>query len=310
MGKIVLFYKYINISNPVEIQKIQRELCQKLELRGRVIIAHEGINATLGGSSESVDTYCQVMSEHPLFTDIDFKIDSGGAEYFPKLKILIKKEIVRLGIDPESIKTLDAGKYLTPEEFHKFIEQKQKNSKNLVLLDTRNSYESEVGTFKDAIIPNTENFRDFPEYINNNLELFKDKEVLMFCTGGVRCERGSAYLKSKNIAKEVYHLQGGIFRYIEKYPNGYFDGRNYVFDGRVTVKVNDSVIASCRFCKIKYDECSNCINAICNARIVSCPECAVKYNNTCSQQCQDLVKTGNAITRSVPAKTPVNKRVP
>lgn len=299
MGKILLFYKYISIENPNKILAWQRDLCDKLNLKGRIIIAHEGINGTIGGTENSINIYKNETKNNPLFNDIDFKESNGSAVYFPRMRIVIKKEIVHLGLNPIKIDAKDGGTHISPDEFHKMIE---KNPEDLVLLDTRNDYESRVGTFKGAILSNTKTFREFPKFIDKNLEKFKDKEVIMFCTGGVRCERASAYLKKKNITKKVYQLEGGIQKYIEKYPNGYFRGKNYVFDGRITVKVTDDILANCEYCFKSYDEYTNCINAECNRQIIVCPDCIKTYHNTCSSSCLKLIENEKVNIRTKPNK--------
>lgn len=286
MGKILLFYKYVEIQYPKQILKWQRELCERLDLKGRIIIGTEGINGTLGGTEENTKNYIQEMLNHYLFNDVDFKESDGGSEYFPKLRIIIKDEIVKLGLDTKLISVKNTGKYLDPEEAHDLINKKPKE---LVIFDTRNNYESHVGKFIGAIVPDIKNFRDLPEYIDSNMDFFKDKEVLMYCTGGIRCERASSYLKSKNIAKEVYQIKGGIHRYIEKFPNGHFRGKNYVFDSRVTVPVNNDILGKCYICNSSYDSYTNCLNAECNKHFISCPDCTRILKNTCSKNCNYLI---------------------
>ncbi len=303
MGKILLYYKYIDIQNPVQLMHEQRRLCESLGLKGRILLAHEGINGTLGGPLEAIESYKEHMYQHPLFHDIDFKESEGAADYFPRLQIKVKKEIVHLGLDPQKVRASQGGLHLSPEEAHALIGSE---SQNLVLLDTRNDYESRVGTFEHGkvpnIVPNTKTFREFPEYIDQNLEQFKDKEVLMYCTGGVRCERASAYLKLKNVAKAVYQIKGGIHRYVEKFPDGYFRGKNYVFDGRVTTRINKDILSTCEHCHISYDEYTNCINAECNRQIIVCTTCIHIYHNTCSKQCLELVQQSKVNVRTVPHK--------
>lgn len=296
MEKIILFYKYIDIINPQGIVNWQKQLCQELGLKGRVWIASEGVNGTLGGLEENIEKYKQAMEAHDLFGQIDFKESSASSNYFPKLKIKLKKEIVRLEIDPNILKASNGGKHLTPEEVHNLI---SKTPEDLVLLDARNNYESAIGTFENAITCNTNNFREFPKFVDDNLEQFKDKEVLMFCTGGIRCERASAYLKLKDVAKEVYQINGGIHRYVEKYPDGYFRGKNYVFDGRIAVKVTDDILATCVHCKKSFDNYTNCINAECNKQIIVCDNCIDQYHNTCSQICLGKVNAKSVNIRVI-----------
>jgi len=303
MGKILLYYTYTAIADPLVIQTWQKELCAQLHLTGRIIIAHEGINGTVGGSEEAVQQYQEAMLNHPLFHDLDFKVNDGGAHYFPRMKIVIKEEIVRLGIDPTIVSAADAGTYLTPQEAHDLISQKKDS---LLLFDARNAYESAIGTFESAVTPPIENFRELPAYIDSHSELFKDKEVIMFCTGGVRCERATAYLKTKKVAQKVYHIKGGICKYVEEYPDGYFKGSNYVFDGRVTIPINSTIIGKCLFCSTPHNACSNCVNTKCNARIISCDTCAGEYYNTCSKRCADLVITKQVTVRTIPTHVASN----
>ncbi|MBA3954467.1 rhodanese-related sulfurtransferase [Candidatus Dependentiae bacterium] len=299
MAKIVLYYKYIDIQNPEDIVSWQRDLCTTLNLKGRVLVAHEGINGTLGGSTQSMELYKKAMHAHTLFNDIDFKESPGSADHFPRLKVQVKKEIVRLGIDPALLSAKDAGEYLTPQQVHELINS---NPENLVLLDTRNDYESRVGTFKDALVPNTKTFREFPAFVDSNAEALKDKQIVMFCTGGVRCERASAYVKLKQVAQKVYHIQGGIHNYVTQYPNGHFKGKNYVFDGRIANQVTNDVLAHCDHCQVQFDEYTNCINAECNRQIIVCPNCITSYHNTCSTRCLELVQSGSVNIRTLPHK--------
>ncbi len=297
---IILFYKYVSIPSPERIVAWQRRLCTELKLKGRIIIATEGINATLGGTQEALARYQATLEEHPLFGGIDFKTSEGSAADFPRLRIVLKEEIVRLGIKPSELLATDGGKHLTPQEAHELISE---NPKNLVLLDGRNGYESQIGTFKGAVTPPIDNFRDFPAYIDKNLEQFKDKQVLMFCTGGIRCERASAYLKEKGVAQEVFQISGGIHRYVEAFPDGHFRGKNYVFDGRIALAVNSDIVGRCAHCDVPYDEYTNCINTRCNKQILSCPSCIGKLHNSCSAHCSQLVTSGAVTVRALPRKT-------
>jgi len=293
---ILLFYKYVDIQNPEAIRAWQRALCEKLRLTGRIIFAHEGINGTVAGSDEACQEYIKIMDSHELFGDIDFKTAQGDATAFPKLKISVKEEIVRLGVDPKKVTVKDSGQYLTPEQTHHLL---QNPPKNLIIIDTRNDYEWAIGRFKNAITPPTKTFREFPEYVDKNLDAFKDKEVLMYCTGGVRCERATAYVNLKGVAKKVYHIQGGIQRYTEQYPDGFFRGSNYVFDSRVNIKINDDILSTCALCTTPWDQYINCKNALCNKHFLACPACVQTYNHTCSQNCQTLVLAKQTPERSL-----------
>lgn len=289
MGKILLYYKYVDIEFPKRIAKWQEKICTDLGLTGRIIIAHEGINSTVGGTDEAIDRYRTIMQEHPLFDNIDFKESIGGADCFPRLSIKIKNEIVHLGIDPRTLKAQDGGIHLKPQQAHDLMAQPPKD---LVILDTRNIYEWKVGTFLNAVKPNIKNFRELPLYIDEHEDQFKDKQVLMFCTGGVRCERATAYLKSKGIAKEVYQIEGGIQRYTEQFPDGFFRGKNYVFDSRVAVSINNDILSECDICHQPSDVYQNCLNASCNKHFICCETCKEMLQGSCSEKCSQSIKDG------------------
>lgn len=299
MGTILLYYKYVNIQSPIEIQKWQKDLCSRLGLTGRILLAHEGINGTVGGSDEATQAYIKAMNEHPLFGDIDFKTAPGGSEAFPRMKISIKKEIVNLGIDPQELTVKDTAEHLSPQQIHDLLNNPPKD---LVIIDTRNSYEIAVGKFNGAIDPQTRYFRQFPQWVDQNVDMLKDKTVFMYCTGGVRCERATAYVNVKNIAKKVVQLEGGIHRYIEQFPNGHFRGKNYVFDNRITVRANEDVLSKCLNCPTPSDEYFNCLNALCNKHFTSCPTCLEAFDRTCSAKCQELIKHKQAPERQPFAK--------
>ncbi len=295
MGKILLYYKYISIAYPKRILKWQRKICTDLGLRGRIFMSHEGINGTVGGDAAAIDHYMAIMRKHELFSDIDFKESLGHADYFPRMEIKVKDEICKLGIDPKLLTIKAGGTHVTPEQAHKLMQEKPED---LVILDARNNFESRIGTFTGSVIPDIKYFRDFPKFIDENLEQFKGKRVLMHCTGGIRCERASAYLKTKGIAKEVMQIQGGIIRYTERYPDGFFRGKNYVFDRRVALRVNDDVLSECDLCQRPSDDYTNCCNAQCNKHYICCPTCLKKYGNNCSDICLELVNSGNVPVRS------------
>ena len=287
MNKIILFYKYIAIQYPKQVMKWQQEICKNLNLLGRILISHEGINGTLGGSKSNLDQYIAFMNAHELFSGIDFKKSDGGSECFPRLSVKVREEAVSLGIPYDQLTARTGGQHLTPEQTHQLIAD---NPQDLVILDARNNYEWEIGRFENAITPDIKNFRDLPQYLDENLDQFKDKQVLMYCTGGIRCERATAYLNEKNIAKKVYQVEGGIVRYAEQYPDGFFRGKNYVFDGRISMKINDDILSSCTLCTIACDDYHNCLNAACNKHFICCNQCIQQYNKTCSQNCKTLIE--------------------
>jgi predicted sulfurtransferase len=300
MQRIILFYKYIHIANPESIMAWQKKICRELQLKGRVILAHEGINGTLGGNPAAIAQYVQQMQADELFADIDFKESFDEADRFPRLRIVVKKEIVHLGLDPNIISAAQAGVPLAPVQAHALIAQKPNN---LVIIDCRNQVESAIGIIDGAIRPPVDRFRDFPAYVDEHASAFKDKQILMYCTGGVRCERASAYIKSKNVAQEVYHIKGGIHRYVQEFPHGFFKGKNYVFDGRTAVRITDDVLGNCFICDAACDDYTNCLRAQCNRHFICCNACKQMYGNTCGATCKDQIINQNAACRPSPVKT-------
>lgn len=292
--KIIIFYKYIAIEYPKQIQKWLQQLCTNFGFKGRILLGTEGINATLGGQSEHIERFKAIMSAHPLFSDIDFKESAGCADDFPRMQIKIRTEIVALGINPQELTAAEGGTHLTPAQTHELISKKPDN---LVILDARNKPEWKIGAFEGAIKPEIDHFREFPDFIKSNASTFEGKQVLMYCTGGIRCERASAFVKKHTKAQDVFQIGGGIQRYAEQFPDGYFRGKNYVFDGRIAVRVNDDILATCELCQKPCDDYANCRNAQCNKHFICCNNCIQAYDTTCSLRCKELVTQGACIVR-------------
>ncbi|XP_053321769.1 thiosulfate sulfurtransferase/rhodanese-like domain-containing protein 2 [Spea bombifrons] len=294
-GEVLLYYCYCEVTDPQWICNWQRTLCQVLNLTGKIRIATEGINGTVGGSKLSTRLYISTMLSHPLFKPVmcleDFKTSEGGAHCFPDLRVGIFQEIVPMGIDPHKVSYKETAVHLTPEEFHKEVEKylskAHDEESNTILLDCRNFYESKIGRFQNCLAPDIRKFSYFPNYVDQNLEVFKDKTVLMYCTGGIRCERGSAYLRSKDVCKDVYQLKGGIHKYLEQFPDGYFRGKLFVFDGRYTISSNDDIISHCRYCAAPWDQYTLCCTARCCQLVLTCKECQDKGHTACCPTCQE-----------------------
>ncbi|XP_064294533.1 thiosulfate sulfurtransferase/rhodanese-like domain-containing protein 2 isoform X2 [Phalacrocorax carbo] len=251
VGEVLLYYCYCEVKDPEKLCSWQKALCQHLHLTGKVRVASEGINGTVGGSKVATNLYIEVMLSQPLFKDIlcqeDFKSSAGGAHCFPDLRVGVFKEIVPMGIDPKILSYKETGIHLSPQEFHReveqFLSQASQGQSNTILLDCRNFYESKIGQFQGCLAPDIRKFSYFPSYVDENLELFQDKRVLMYCTGGIRCEKGSAYLRSKAVCREVYQLKGGIHKYLEEFPNGFYRGKLFVFDDRYAICSNEDIIS-------------------------------------------------------------------
>ncbi len=274
--KIILFYKYIHIDDPEEVAKKEREVCIRLGLKGRCIIASEGINATYEGTEENIKEYVKKLEKDKRFLNIHFKLSDGTGNAFPRLCVKTRKEIVSLhlgtcDIDPNQV----TGIHLKPEELHSWI----KEDREFYIVDMRNAYEHKVGHFENSILPPIENFRDLPKVVEQIAHL-KNKTVLTVCTGGVRCEKASGFLITQDFT-DVYQLDGGIVSYMEKYPNEDFNGKLYVFDGRVTMGfyTDDKkhvIVGVCDFCREQSENYVNCDNPVCHRHFIACENCVKK----------------------------------
>lgn len=233
MFPVILFYKYVAIADPQALVMAQRELCAALGLKGRILIATEGINGTLAGPPLSVEKYAKALRDDPRFTNVTFKVSSGDAHTFPKLVVKVRKEIVALNAGEFAP---DRDNQLSPAEWKRMLE----NDPNAVVLDVRNRYESTAGQFANAVVCDIEHFRELPDYVEQ-LEPLKEKRVLMYCTGGIRCEKASALLRQRGF-KQVYQLHGGIVSYQEQFGNEHWLGECFVFDQRMTVRVEEGLV--------------------------------------------------------------------
>ncbi len=288
MHQILLYYKYVPIEDPESLVKSQRELCERLGLKGRIIIASEGINGTVEGTKEATEEYMKKLSSDRRFADINFKIDESNGESFPKLSVKLRKEIVSSHLGDEDVKPWETtGRHLSADELQSWID----SGKDFVIVDMRNDYEYKIGHFEGSVNPKMDNFRDLPDAVSN-LEKIKEKPVLSVCTGGVRCEKASGYLIKKGF-KEVYQLENGIVSYMKKYPNQAFKGKLYVFDKRIAVDFdnpdNHTVVGKCDICESPTERYVNCRNKECNAHFLVCETCETEKGVFCSEGCKESV---------------------
>lgn len=271
--QILLFYKYVHIANPEETKGWIVGLCEKYHVKGRLIIASEGINFTFEGKTQDTEDFIVEMQSDERFSHIHFKRSAGTGDAFPKLSVKVREEIVsaHLGtcdIDPNEV----TGKHLPPKELHEWI----RSGKEFYIIDMRNAYEHKVGKFAGSICPPLENFRDLPKIIESIAHL-KNKTVVTVCTGGVRCEKASGYLITQGFT-DVYQLDGGIVSYMEQFPNEDFEGKLYVFDRRVmmgfyTDDETHTVIGTCDHCGAVSEQYINCENKTCNRHMILCDAC-------------------------------------
>lgn len=287
MQKIILYYKFTPIADPDAVRLWQKTLCEKLQLQGRILISKHGINGTLGGDIESLKTYVKETKQFAGFKGTIFKWSEGSREDFPKLSVKVRDEIVTFGaadelkVDEHGV--VGGGKHLKPEDVHKLVAER---GDDVVFFDGRNTYEAKVGKFKNAVVPDTRTTKDFMKDLEGNkYNDIKDKPVVTYCTGGVRCEILSSLMKNRGF-KEVYQMDGGIVKYGEKYADeGLWEGSLYVFDKRMGVKFSDKAkdIGVCVHCGITTSNYENCANMACNDLVLICEDC--KSNDTFCANC-------------------------
>jgi UPF0176 protein len=248
---VAALYKFVSLPGFKEIQKPLKDLCDAQKITGTLLLAHEGINGTVAGSREAIDALCTYLASYPEFDNLEYKESHASENPFLRMKVRLKKEIVTIGI-PEVSPTNAVGTYLDPKEWNDVI-----SDPDVVVLDTRNDYEVEIGTFKNAINPKTDTFREFPKYVRANLDPKKHKKVAMFCTGGIRCEKASSFMLAEGF-DTVYHLKGGILKYLETVPEekSLWDGECFVFDGRIGVKhgLEEGQYDQCHACRYPITE--------------------------------------------------------
>jgi UPF0176 protein len=290
---VILFYKYVAISAPEEFAATQRTLCSSLGLKGRLLIATEGVNGTLAGTENAIEKYVADFKSDARFADIEIKVSAGDANTFPRLMIKVRSEIVTLnGGDL----TPDHDNQLSPADWKRVLEEEP----DAVVVDVRNRYESAVGKFENAIACDIGNFRELPDYVERLADL-KDKKVLMYCTGGIRCEKASALFRSKGF-KNVFQLHGGIVTYQEQFGNEHWLGECFVFDQRMTVRVEENLvqIGKCDHTGLPTNRIVNCLHDPCHILFVLaeeaerqnpdyrlCPECLAKGITFATADCAE-----------------------
>jgi UPF0176 protein len=275
--KVILYYKFVPLHDPKMVMLWQRELCQKLGLKGRIIVSKHGINGTLGGDIESLRQYKRDMNASETFRGIHYKWSNGSGEEFPRLSIKVRDELVAFNRPDEIIVNdkgvVGGGKHLKPRQLHKLVEER---GDEVVFFDGRNAYEAKVGKFKNAVVPDTETTRDFiAELESDRYNDIKNKPVVTYCTGGIRCEALSVLMKNRGF-KEVYQMDGGIVKYGEEYGDeGLWEGNLYIFDGRMNHKFSDKAkdIGECVHCGGKTSIYENCADKLCNRLILICENC-------------------------------------
>ncbi len=282
------FYQYAKIGNPQILRDHLFLTWNALDVLGRIYVAHEGINAQLSLPADRFNEFKTHLDSIDFLKDIRLNIAvEQDNKSFLKLKVKVRDKIVADGLNDDTFDVTNKGIHLKAEEFNQFIEDE-----NTVLVDMRNHYESEIGHFKNAVTPDVDTFRESLDIIEEDLKDHKDdKNLVMYCTGGIRCEKASAYFKHKGF-KNVFQLEGGIIEYTrqvnEQHLENKFLGKNFVFDERRAEKISDDIIASCHQCGEPFDVHTNCANQACHLLFIQCPKCKEAMENCCSSTCMDI----------------------
>ena len=271
--EVITFYRFIEIEDPERLMHTLRGICNQFKIKGRILIGKEGINAGACGSSDAIRAFKDFLEADHRFKDLSYREMEVTRQVYPKLVVRTRDEVVVVGNEHDT-----AGKHVSPEEFKKLVE-----NDDVLLLDTRNDYEFQVGKFKNAVTLPIHNFREFPQAIKS---LPKDKKVIMYCTGGIRCEKASQTMKQAGF-EDVVQLEGGIINYCQQYPGSLWEGGLYVFDERQVADVGSEPISACKHCHAKTFDMINCHNLDCDTRFTCCKDCQKGHNKTCSETCQE-----------------------
>ena len=283
---VISFYKYSAIDDPEGLKRSLHELCREHTILGRILIAHEGINGAISGRKSAIEAFKQKLRNDTRFSDITFREQEVAQRAYHKLVVRVRDEVVVFGT---AVNMNKKGTALAPKELKEWYDRNE----DFVILDARNDYEYKVGKFKNAIALNINNFRELPFAITK-IEQLKNKKVVMYCTGGIRCEKASAFLR-ENGFKEVYQLEGGIINYVTQFPQTYFKGSCFVFDDRKVASLGEP-ISVCEHCGEPSDEIINCYNLGCDKLFVSCTACQQKMNRTCSMECKNAPQQRKLLT--------------
>jgi UPF0176 protein len=284
--KIVLFYAFTPLGDPEAMRLWQRDLAESLHLRGRVLVSHQGLNGTLGGDLPDVKRWLKKTRQHPALAELDVKWAEGtGDDDFPRLSVKVRDEIVTFGA-PDELQVdgsgvVGTGERLSPDELHELVDREQ-----VTFFDGRNEYESRIGRFRGAVVPDVATTRDFvAELDSGRYDHLKDEPVVTYCTGGVRCEVLSSLMTARGFSR-VYQLDGGVVRYGERFgDDGLWDGSLYVFDGRGSVEFSDhaAVIGRCEVCGTATSRMQNCVDVQCREQLVACEGCGARGDVTCDR---------------------------
>jgi UPF0176 protein len=281
---ILLYYQYVPILDAAKFAYDHLKLCKKLGLKGRILVADNGINGTIGGPKKATDAYVKTMHADPRFKTMEFKTGTGTDLTFKKIFVRYRPELVTMKYPEQLDPNTDGGKYVEPEELKAMFDRNE----DFVIIDMRNDYEAEIGRFKNAVTLPMQNFKQLPEIVEKHLMQYKNSKVVTYCTGGIRCETATVLLKKKGF-RDVSQLRGGVHVFGQKFPDHYWEGKLYVFDERIAVPINTQknrkILSKCLHCGTPCDDYINCINPECNKQIIVCPDCRISWNDGCSKTC-------------------------
>ncbi|HLQ73246.1 MAG TPA: rhodanese-related sulfurtransferase [Bacillota bacterium] len=284
--QVLLYYNYVHIEDPETYAMEHLEFCNELELKGRILVAEEGINGTVSGTIDQTNAYIEAMHNDPRFADMVFKIDAANGHAFKKMHVRPREELVTLRLEDDINPLKLTGQYLSPKDFYEAMEDE-----DTVILDARNDYEYDVGHFRGAIRPDIKTFRELPDWVEENKELLDGKRILTYCTGGIRCEKFSGWLVQEGF-ENVGQLHGGIVSYGKdpEVKGARWDGQCYVFDERLTVPINTkeehTIVGKDYFDGEPCERYVNCANPECNKQILCSEENEHKYLRGCTDECR------------------------
>lgn len=283
--QVLLYYHFTKIEDPESVAQQHRDLCERLGLRGRILIAPEGINGTVSGLPDACRAYMDAVHADPKFSTMTFKVDDVDGHVFRKMFVRVKKELVTFRADLPSDPTVRTGQHLSPAQFHEMLKRD-----DVLCIDGRTDYEFDLGHFRGAIRPDCDSFREFPTWIREHLADQKDTPILTYCTGGIRCEKLTSFMLAEGF-KNLYQLDGGIVSY-GKDPTvkgALWDGLCYVFDERISVPINHTddrkIVGRCHHCGQPTERYVNCANLDCHKQHLCCEQCEERWARSCSEDC-------------------------
>ncbi len=283
--KTITFYKFIKIEKPEELMIYIRGVCEALDLKGRILIGNEGINAGVSGEENNIEQFKNIIKKERKFQDLTFREQKTNSNSYHNLVVRVRNEIVVFG---RKVDMKNKAQYVSPEKLKKWYDKNE----DFIILDARNNYEAEIGKFKNAFVLPIESFKELPNSLNK-IENLKDKKIVTYCTGGIRCEKATAYMKQVGF-NNVFQLKGGIIEYVNEFPGQEFEGSLFVFDDRLVADTgSEKKLGKCKICNKPCNDYTDCYNLDCDKLFVCCDDCKIKMNNTCSEECKNSERLRN-----------------